>query len=160
MPDCTAQRVIWCWGSNFLCQPCHPFPAFHTQYADYDKRYRQQLSHVEWERCLESLLHLLGVFYEEACREDICETESEEESRAHFLRRFSVEIQSDDEQQRIGYSLLHLPRVSWLHVHLLEHECPWHIGHFSYYLRVHQIAKSYETRRYRRCYGDVVKHRP
>ena len=41
-----------------------------------DKRYRENLSHIEWERGLEGFLNLLGVLNEEAEGKDIGQAET------------------------------------------------------------------------------------
>ena len=84
----------------------HPLSAPHAEDAENDEWDGEQLSHVEWERGFESFLHLFGVFYEEAGGEDIRQTESEEEPRAHFLRIATIETPTDDEEQGIGKSLV------------------------------------------------------
>ena len=43
-------------------------------YSDDDERDGENLSHVNWERCLECFLYLFCVFDEEACGEDVGET--------------------------------------------------------------------------------------
>lgn len=138
----------------------HPLSALHAEDAKDYERYGEQLPHVEWERGFECLLHFLGVFYEEAGGEDIRQTESEEESRAYFLRIATVEIPADKEKQGIGDSLIELPGVARLHVHLFEDESPRHIGYSADYLGVHQIAQSDEACRDGGGDGDIVEHLP
>ena len=65
-----------------IAEAVHPLAANHARHADSHERDAQQLSHVERQRSLERLLHLLGILDEEACDEDVRQTESEEEARA------------------------------------------------------------------------------
>ena len=66
-----------------------------------DERHRQQLSHVKSHAFLESLLHLLGVFYEEAEGEDKQNVESEEEACAYALRVLSPVIPQYEEEKEV-----------------------------------------------------------
>ena len=84
----------------------HPLAAPHTADAEDDEGDGENLAHVEWEGGFESFLHFLGVFDEETGGEDIRQTETEEESRAHLLWHLAVNIPADEEKQGIGDSLV------------------------------------------------------
>ena len=45
-------------------------------------------------------------------------------------------------------------------VYTLEDESPWHLGNLADYLRVHQVAQTYEARRNGGGYGYIVEHLP
>ena len=143
-----------------IAEAVHPLAANHASHADSHERDAQQLSHVERQRSLERLLHLLGILDEEACDEDVRQTESEEEARAHTLRRAAVEVPADEEQQSVGDGLVELSRVARHGVYLLEDERPRHVGYLADNLRVHEVAQAYEARRERRSDGYVVEHLP
>ena len=143
-----------------VAEAVHPLAAYHARHAYHHERYAQQLSHVERQRSLERLLHLLGVLDEEACGEDVRKAESEEEARAHALWHTAVEVPADEEQQSVSDGLVELSRVARHGVYLLEDERPRHIGYLADNLRVHQVAQAYEARRERCSDGYVVEHLP
>lgn len=61
------------------------FPTFvHTPDSQDDEGDGEDLAHVDWERGLEGLLDLLGVFDEEAEGEDIGQAEAEIPACAHL----------------------------------------------------------------------------
>ena len=70
----------------------------HAIYAKDNERNREDLSHIEWESGLESLLDLLGVFNQETEGENIRQTETEIPARADLLRHLLVQCPHDKEE--------------------------------------------------------------
>ena len=63
-----------------------------------DKRYRENLSHIEWEGGLEGFLDLLGVLDKEAESEDISQAEAEIPACADLLRHLLMQCPHDKEE--------------------------------------------------------------
>ena len=61
----------------------HAGGSSHTVHTDDDKRYGEQLTHIENHVGLPRLLHILGVLDEETEGEDECQHQSEIEARAY-----------------------------------------------------------------------------
>ena len=74
----------------FRSQLFHPFSTPHASNAKDDERNAQQLSHVENHARLEVYLYILGVFYEEAERENEGQTQAEIEASSHQIGRAHV----------------------------------------------------------------------
>ena len=123
-----------------------------------DERNAEQLSHVEQHIHFKSLLHFLSVLNEETEGEDIGETETEVEARPYPIAPTAVNSQSDEEQNGIGNCLVKLSWMARRTVDALEDKRPRHIGDLTYYLRIHEVAKTDETCRDGRCNGNVVEH--
>ena len=132
--------------------------ACHAINSDEDERDAQDLPHIDEHGGLPGFLHFLGVFDEEAGREDACQAEAEVEARAHLLRPLVVEHVADDEEQKIADSLVELPRMARQHVHPFEDESPGHVGGFADNLRVHQVAQPDEHGTGGRGDGHVVQY--
>ena len=109
---------------------------------------------------LESFLHVLRIFYEEAEGEDERQTEAEKEARAGPLPVAAIDIQAHEEEDKVSYGLVELPGMTGHLVYTLEDESPWHLGNLADYLRVHQVAQTYEARRNGGGYGYIVEHLP
>ena len=122
--------------------------------------YGEYLSHIEGQTLLKCLLHLLGVFYEEAEGEDKQYVESEEERCAHQLRFLAPEVPQHKEEAEICNSLIQLSWMARQHIHTLKDECPRHISRFAYYLAIHQVAHPYKSCCDRHGDADGVEHRP
>jgi hypothetical protein len=62
---------------NVLC-------SYHADNTNDNEGDGEYLSHVDGQRGLEGFLYFLGVFDEEAEREDVCQTETEVPAGAYF----------------------------------------------------------------------------
>ena len=114
--------------------PCLAQSAAHAHDAYDDEWHREQLAHIEQHVVLESLLHILGILYHKAEREDKRQTESEEEARACPLFVLLVEMPSHKEEKEVGDGLIELSGVAGHLVYALEDERPGHIGNLADYL--------------------------
>ena len=101
-------------------------------------------------------LYILGVFDEEAEREDERQTESEKETCAHLLAMLAVNREDDGEDDEVGYGLIQLSGMARIGVYTLEDKGPGHIGHVADNLRVHEVSYSDECRRDARHHSKVV----
>lgn len=152
--------------------PCETVPAAHSPlsstrlyaahykiHADGNERHAEQLSHIEQHVLLKRLLHLLGVLDEETECKDICEAQAEEHARPHPIAVTTVNGHPDEKQNGVGNGLIKLSGVARRTVNTLKDKRPGHIRNLADDLRVHQIAKPYETCRHGSGYGDIVEHR-
>lgn len=158
-----ALRGPWCLlqclealAQRFGAQFGHALLAEDAEQTDGDERYGEQLAHVEKHARLEVDLYVLGVFDEEAEREDERQTESEIESCAHLLAMLTVNREDDGEDDEVGYGLIQLSGMAWIGVYTLEDKGPGHIGHVADNLRVHEVSYSDECRCDARHHTKIV----
>ena len=122
------------------------------------------MSHIEHHPFLESFLHILGIFNEEAEGEDIGKAEAEIPTCSHLwltgLLTSFVDSPHDEEKDGVGNGLVKLSGVAWKHVHTLKDKCPGHIGNLTDDLRVHQVAQADETGGSAGGNSDIVKNGP
>ena len=117
-------------------------PPAHEPKADEDEGDAQELAHVQEHAALEVHLVLLGVFDEDAAREDEREAEPEEEARAHAGGAAAVEPPADDEEEGVAQGLVELSGMAREQVHPLEYEGPGHVRGAADDLAVHQVAQA------------------
>ena len=144
----------------FRSQLFHPFSTPHAGNAKDDERNAQQLAHVENHARLEVYLYILGVFYEEAERENEGETQAEIETSAHLFGGSLVEMQHDEEEEKVGNRLVQLSWVAWRHVYSLKNKSPRHIGWCADNLAVHEVAQADKARSDWSGDGNVVEYMP
>ena len=114
-------------------------------YADDDEGNAEQLSHVEEHARLPCFLYIFRIFDEETEGENLCQTETEEETRTHFEGRAfflspEIEPQADKEETGIGDGFVELSWMPRKLVNTLKDECPGNVGHFANDFAVHQVA--------------------
>ena len=132
----------------------------HTIRSQNDEWDRENLTHIDWERCFEGFLYLLGVFDEEAEGENICKAEAEIPTCANLLRHLLVEIPHDDEKNGVSDCLVKLSWMTWNGIYMLEDECPGHICNLADNLRVHQVAQADKAGCGTCGYGDIIEYSP
>ena len=118
------------------------------------------MSHVENHARLEVNLYVLGVFYEEAECENESQTQAEIEASAHLFGGSLVEMQHDEEEEKVGNRLVQLSWVAWRHVYPLKDKRPRHIGWRADNLAVHEVAQTDKARSDRGGNGNVVEYMP
>ena len=70
------------------------------------------MSHIEHHAVLEIFLILFQELDKEAEGEDICQTEAEEEAAMQFLTVILIQVNHDEEQDKIGDSFVKLSRMA------------------------------------------------
>ena len=85
------------------------------------------MSHVEHHVVLEILLVLLQKFDEETEDKYVGQAEPEEEAAMQFLAVILIQVNHDEEQDKISDRFVELSRMTGLHIYPFENECPGHI---------------------------------
>ena len=88
------------------------FSSPHAENAQQDERNAQELTHIEKHSILEIHLILLGVLNEDSAGENQEEAEAKEETCAHSLGIFLVEIPSYEEEASITDGFVKLARMT------------------------------------------------
>ena len=100
------------------------------------------MSHVEHHVVLEILLVLLQKFDEETEDKYVGQAEPEEEAAMQFLAVILIQVNHDEEQDKISDRFVELSRMTGLHIYPFENECPGHIRRLADDFGVHQVGKA------------------
>ena len=90
--------------------------------------------------------------------EDISQTEPEEEAAMQFLAVILIQVNHDEEQDKISDGFVELSRMTGEHIYTFEYECPGHIRRFADDFGVHQVGKADEAGGDWSSYGNHIQH--
>ncbi len=126
------------------------------------------MPHIEHHAVFKILLVFFQEFDEKAEGEDISQAKPEEEAAVQFLAVILIQVNHDEEQDKISDGFVELPRMAGdcrkyftvcsIFFHTFENECPGHIRRFADDFGVHQVGKADETGGDWSSYGNHIQH--
>ena len=75
-----------------------------------------------------------------------------------FLTVILIQVNHDEEQDKISNGFVELSRMTGLHIYTLENECPRYIRRFADDFGVHQVGKADEAGGDWSSYGNHIQH--